>query len=272
MNKSYDSNSSLTTPSVSKETTETFTHELFGDTRIIRRGDELYFVAKDVVEKVGNQWSGKAVSHVPKMWKGVGSIITPGGTQNLVTLSEQGLYFYLGRCDKPAALQYQMWIAGEVVPSIRKTGGYSASEKEESPELVVSRGLIAAQGMIDRLKAKVADDAPKVEIHDAYLSQSVEEEKTVNWLAKKITGEGYRFSDKQLFVWLRDRGYLMRKGGAYRNVPYQRYIDLGWFRVKEVYVHSISDFRRTPLVTNLGMIELSKRIKQWCDKNLKVPA
>lgn len=71
-------------------------------------------VAKDVVEKVGNVWKGaQALCHIPEVWKGVTSVVTPGGTQEMAVLSDQGLYFYLGRCDKPAALQYQMWIAGE---------------------------------------------------------------------------------------------------------------------------------------------------------------
>lgn len=86
-----------------------FKHEMFGDTRIINEGGELFFVAKDVVEKVGNVWNGTAnIKHVPERWRGVISVMTPRRTQDTLCLSEQGLYFYLGRCDKPAALQFQM--------------------------------------------------------------------------------------------------------------------------------------------------------------------
>lgn len=61
---------------------------------------------------------------VPDIWKGNKRIITPGGEQEMLCLSEQGLYFFLGRSDKPKALPYQMWVVGNVIPSIRKTGNY----------------------------------------------------------------------------------------------------------------------------------------------------
>ena len=64
-------------------------------------------------------------------WKGVLPANTSGGTQKLTVLSEQGLYFYLGRCDKPAALKFQMWIAGEVIPSIRKHGAYVVVREDD---------------------------------------------------------------------------------------------------------------------------------------------
>lgn len=72
---------------------------------------------------LGYTWSGiRTVGHVPEEWRGVESVSTPSGMQDMITLSEQGLYFFLGRSDKSKALQYQMWVAGEVVPSIRKHG------------------------------------------------------------------------------------------------------------------------------------------------------
>jgi prophage antirepressor-like protein len=86
------------------------------------------FVAKDVAEALGYVWNGTArIAHIPEEWRGVTSVVTPSGTQEMAVLSEQGLYFFLGRSDKPAALPFQKWIAGEVIPSIRRTGSYTAS-------------------------------------------------------------------------------------------------------------------------------------------------
>lgn len=88
-----------------------------------------WFVAKDVAKAleypettISNM--NKAIQHVPDEWKGRYPIPTPSGIQEMLTLSEQGLYFFLGRSDKPKALPFQKWLAGEVVPSIRKTGRY----------------------------------------------------------------------------------------------------------------------------------------------------
>lgn len=103
--------------------------------RTINENGEIWFVAKDVAGALGysenslNQ-TNNLFGHVPEIWKSHKQIM--GRSENGVEqrrealcLSEQGLYFFLGRSDKRAALPYQIWIAGEVVPSLRKTGNYN---------------------------------------------------------------------------------------------------------------------------------------------------
>lgn len=105
---------------------QVFQNENFS-VRTICENDELWFVAKDIAEALDYaEWRTTLMQSVPDIWKGTKRICTPGGKQEMLCLTEQGLYFFLGRSDKPKALPYQMWIAGEVVPSIRKTGTYSA--------------------------------------------------------------------------------------------------------------------------------------------------
>ncbi len=117
---------------------------------------ELIIVAKDVAEALGYadssletigrlfqnvpaEWKGRKRIPVPEEWKMVRSVLTtPGGTQSMLTLTEQGLYFFLGRSDKPAALPFQKWLAGEVLPSIRKTGGYQAKTAQGFPDAAKS--------------------------------------------------------------------------------------------------------------------------------------
>jgi prophage antirepressor-like protein len=106
----------------------------FGDReiRVAYVNGEPAFVAKDVVEGVGNIWSGVTrIEHIPEEWRGVTSVVTPSGIQKMQVLFEQGVYFYLARCDKPAALPFQKYIAGEVLPSIRKHGAYMTPQKIE---------------------------------------------------------------------------------------------------------------------------------------------
>lgn len=87
---------------------------------------EYAVVAKDMAEALGYQWKGVAtIGHVPEEWRGVYSVQTPRGEQEMLVLKEQGFYFFLGRSDKPKALPFQKWYAGEVLPSIRKTGSYA---------------------------------------------------------------------------------------------------------------------------------------------------
>jgi len=119
---------------------------------------EPWFAAKDIISSLGYSSSSspaKLTEHVPSQWKGVNPIHTPGGIQNLLTLSEQGLYFFLGRSDKEKALPFQMWVAGEVLPAIRKHGHYE-DQHQKMPtlideligmsELSVIRGLIRDKG------------------------------------------------------------------------------------------------------------------------------
>lgn len=97
----------------------------------------LYFVAKDIAEVLEYSWKGSAtIGHVPEEWRGVYSVQTPSGVQEMQTLSEQGLYFFLNRSDKPKALPLQKWVAGEVLPSIRKTGSYSIHVSPPEPPFV----------------------------------------------------------------------------------------------------------------------------------------
>ena len=104
--------------------------------RVIQADDgEPMFVVRDIV--VALEYSDSSLSnlnrligHVPEEWKGRNPIPTLGGAQSVLTLTEQGLYFFVARSDKPKALPFQKWLAGEVLPSIRKTGQYQAPGTE----------------------------------------------------------------------------------------------------------------------------------------------
>jgi prophage antirepressor-like protein len=119
--------------------------------RVASVRDEPWFVAKDVAERLDYSESSNAArlfGHVPDEWKGVNRIHTPGGAQDMLCLSEPGLYFFLARSDKPKALPFQKWIAGEVLPSIRKTGTYSTVKPRATrlPGAAFTRELMKAYG------------------------------------------------------------------------------------------------------------------------------
>lgn len=125
----------------------------FGNVRVTMRYDEPWFVAKDVAQAMdyASTNMSQIFGAVPDMWKGSNPITTPGGVQDMLCISEQGLYFFLGRSDKPKALPYQMWIAGEVVPSIRKTGSYTLHkepvELAQLERVRILREMLEAAGL-----------------------------------------------------------------------------------------------------------------------------
>ena len=113
---------------------QTFNNGQFSVRSVCENG-EIWFVARDIAtaleypENSINQVNNLC-ANVPEIWKGHKRIMTVNrGEQEMLCLTEQGVYFFLGRSDKPKAQPYQIWIAGEVVPSIRKTGSYSINQK-----------------------------------------------------------------------------------------------------------------------------------------------
>jgi prophage antirepressor-like protein len=147
---------------------------------------EFWFVAKDVAEALGYQWAGiRNIQHIPAEWRGVESVSTPSGTQEMHVISEQGLYFFLGRSDKSKALPFQKWVAGNVLPQIRKTGSYVPEDvlqnlkdlQERVLELETNRSiteklLLRAQRTIRRYEEKRAMTyADKHEIVALYVSK-----------------------------------------------------------------------------------------------------
>ena len=104
-----------------------FENSEFGAVRVVDVNGEPWFVAKDVLRALDyadDYNPSRAMQAIPGEWKGVHRMHTPGGEQEMLIISEQGLYFFLGRSDKPKALPYQMWVAGDVMPTIRRTGQY----------------------------------------------------------------------------------------------------------------------------------------------------
>ena len=117
---------------------------------VLDENGEPLFVAKDVAQSLGYSSTNMVTifQSVPNEWKGSNRIATLGGEQDMLTLTEQGLYFFLCRSDKPTARPFQKWLAGIVLPSIRRTGSYSlpttpppAPNKPRASDLLSSLGL-----------------------------------------------------------------------------------------------------------------------------------
>ena len=111
--------------------------------RTLEINNETWWIAKDVCESLGYIWKGMdSIRHVPELWRGIQSVWTPSGNQDMLIISEAGLFFFLNRSDKPKALPFQIWIAGEVLPQIRRTGRYSLPSIQEMLPAVPGYGFL----------------------------------------------------------------------------------------------------------------------------------
>lgn len=128
-----------------------FKHPQFGNLTVIKKeDDELWFIGKEVAEKLGYKDTPKAVkAHVDTDDKGVGILPTPGGTQQMTIINESGLYSLILSSKLPSAKEFKHWVTSEVLPSIRKNGAYIRNQENMTPAEIVARGLIAAQNIIE---------------------------------------------------------------------------------------------------------------------------
>ncbi|MFG5202275.1 BRO family protein [Xylella fastidiosa subsp. multiplex] len=126
--------------------------------RVVMRDGNPWFVAKDVMDALdyaATSNPARVTEHIPAEWVCVNRIHTNAGERKALCLAEPGLYFFLGRSDKPKALPFQKWLAGEVLPSIRKTGGY-VSNDTVSLTTVRRCGTVAAKELKNSEKAAVS--------------------------------------------------------------------------------------------------------------------
>ena len=87
--------------------------------------ENLWFAAKDVAKALNISWSSATLAQIPEEWKGMMNFITPGGEQQLTVISEAGMYKLAFRCQSSErADKFTNWVAGEVLPTLRKTGRY----------------------------------------------------------------------------------------------------------------------------------------------------
>jgi anti-repressor protein len=235
-------------------TTLQFNSDQFGQLRAIQdESGEPWFVAKDVCDALG-----VATNHLREDGRGLDDdevISLPNwegkGSAPLI-INEPGFYKLVLKSRKPEAKAFQRWVTHEVLPSIRKKGGYIAAAPDETPEQIMARAVLLAQDTIERQKAQIEELKPKALFADAVAAS--DGTCLVGELAKMLRQNGVQIGQNRLFEKLRQDGYL-GKTGSNRNVPTQRAMELGLFRIKETSItHSDGHItvQRTAKVTGKG--------------------
>ena len=239
-----------------------FNNPEFGSVRTVCIDGEPWLVGKDVAEILGYSNPRKAlIDHVDADDKGVTKCDTLGGAQNLTVINESGFYSLVLSSKMPNAKKFKRWVTAEVLPTIRKTGGYVANEDvfvetylPFADEPIKQLFRIQCR-VINQLNERIRKDEPKVKFAD-HVGDSTNVI-DVNRMAKLCADHGIRIGRNRLFAWMRSRGILM--GG---NIPYQEYIENGYFRVKES-VYETNGQKRTyqqTFVTGKGQQYILSRL------------
>ena len=225
-----------------------FRNDRFGTIRALSVDGEPWFVAKDVCDALGLTNSRKAVARLDDDERGVTSSDTPGGEQRVQTVNEAGLYTLVLSSRKPEAHAFKRWVTHEVLPAIRRTGGYMVA-RDETPEQTMARALLIAQDTMDRQRREIDELRPKALFADAVAAS--DKTMLIGEFAKVLRQNGVPMGQNRLFQWMRDNGYLISRKGSSYNLPTQRSMELGLFRVKETAVTHSDGHVTTSLTTKL---------------------
>ena len=222
---------------------------------------EPWFVAKDVCDALGIRTDTVRTilddDEVTEILNPNSIGVTHGRAPLIV--SEAGLYALVLKSRKPEAKRFQRWVTHEVLPAIRKNGGYMIAHDDDTPLELVSRALLIAKDALDRKDARIAELEPKARFADAVAAS--DGTCLVGELAKMLRQEGVEIGQNRLFEWMRTSGYL-GNSGSNRNVPTQRVMEQGLFRIKEtVITHADghTSINRTPKITGKGQTYFIRR-------------
>ncbi len=237
-----------------------FEEKEFGQIRTAVLDGEPMFCLADVCKaleltqpsKVKERLNSKGVNIIPTL--------TKGGEQKLLYINESNLYKTIFQSRKESAERFTDWVTSEVLPSIRKNGGYIAGQETLSDEELMAKALLVANNkiaerdrVIEQKQSRIEKMKPKEIFADAVATSTTSI--LIGDLAKLIKQNGVDMGQKRLFLWLRENGYLIKRNGSDYNMPTQKSMDMNLFEVKESTVNNPDGsvrINRTTKVTGKG--------------------
>lgn len=240
----------------------------FGSIRTVEIDGKPYFVANDVAKALGYSNPRDAIlRHCKGVVKhdGVSKTTNQHGatteqTVEFNVIPEGDIYRLIIKSQLPSAEKFERWVFDEVLPSIRKNGGYIAGQEILSDDellekavLVAKRKIAERDRIIEQQRQKIEHDKPKTIFADAVSTSHTSI--LVGDLAKLLKQNGVDIGQKRLFEWLRANGYLIRRKGSDWNMPTQRSMEMGLFDIKESTVNNPDGsirINRTTKVTGRG--------------------
>lgn len=240
---------------------QVFENAQFGQVRIIEENGKPLFCGSDVAKALGYMRPADALAQHCK-----GSVkrrlLTAGGEQDAKFIPEGDVYRLIARSKLPAAERFEKWVFDEVLPSIRKNGGYIAGQETMTDDELLANALMVAQRKIAARDKQIEVQEKQIEaMHPkALFADAVSASKTsilIGDLAKLLKQNGVDIGQKRLFQWLRENKYLISQKGASYNSPTQRSMEMKLFEVKETTITHADGhitINRTAKVTGKGQV------------------
>ena len=234
----------------SMEMPQIFENKEFGKIRVVEHSGAPWFVGKDVADILGYQNSSRDINrHVAEEDRQNYQNGTFESPRGMTIINESGLYALIFGSKLESAQRFKHWVTAEVLPAIRKTGGYQAPQGKE----LLALAVLEAQKTIEEQNKAIEQMKPKV-----IFANAVETSHTsilIGDLAKLLKQNGVDIGQKRLFDWMRKKGYLIKRKGSDWNMPTQKAMDMKVFEVKESTVNNPDGsvrINRTTKVTGKG--------------------
>lgn len=246
--------------------------------RALADGNEVMFVASDIAKILGYRDAANLARNLDDDERGIHEVSTPSGTQNMTVLTESGLYrsilnreiAYVKEPEAQAFVKrFQRWVTHEVLPQIRKTGGYIPAGDADSDEDIMARAVLVAQKTIERknqqLQAKdaqIRELEPKAQALDDFTN--VEDRLLIRDAAKVLSNAGTPIKEKQLREWMADHNWIFKSGGSWRATA--EHCTAGHLVMVMSQKHGVKDdgtefaFPPTVRITRKGLALLHKRL------------
>lgn len=235
---------------------QVFKNQEFGELRTVMKDGEPWFVAVDVCKILEIVNTTDAIKRLDDDEKARLSLGIQGGDTNC--LSESGLYSLTLGSRKPQARPFKRWVTHDVIPSIRKYGGYLTPAKIEevllNPDTIIQLATNLKEEQQKRIEAEIKIKADKPKVLFAEAVGSSKQGILIREMAKLLKQNGVDLGEKRFFSWLRANGYLIKNHGDDYNLPTQRSMELGLMIIRErTYTDDIhTRIMRTPMITGKG--------------------
>lgn len=233
----------------------TYEHPQLGMIRCWIEEEKVYFLASEMAKGLGYSSTAAMTRTLDDDEKGMQIVHTLGGNQQMLVISEAGFYHAAIKSRVEKAKEFRRWVTHEVLPQIRKTGGYIHTTPEMSNDEIMARGYLVAMATIEQKEKQLAEaqqtieeQKPMVQFAEAITASQAAI--LIGDLAKLITQNGYKIGRTTLFKWLRDHGFLFKN----ETRPYQIWVEKGLFEISETLVqtHHGSKIKITTKVTPKG--------------------
>lgn len=213
-----------------------FNNPEFGEIRTVSINNEPWFVGKDVAYVLGYNDTNQAIrKHVDEEDKLTRQFDGTGQNRDMTIINESGLYSLILSSKLPGAKKFKRWVTSEVLPSLRKYGGYIPGQNDMTDEELMAKALLFADRKIKEQNALIDEMRPKALFADSVTAG--DSSILIGELAKILRQNGIDTGEKRLFAKLRDEGFLIKRKGTDYNMPTQKSMELGLFRIKETVIN-----------------------------------